>query len=328
MRETGLSTPDISALPRIALLFRCSLDHLFDMDCVYSDTPDTKQFEHIRSLRERKDYASLFSLELRRCESRRSDFSRLAELIRVAVRFSLYDHPELENLLPLVTYAERFCQDQDTLFNIFSAMVTLSARTGNPRFTDKAREYYDKLPHFRYGREIRAVEVLEGDELRQQLILNLQFYADCAECAARKLADFSDEPEDKIFYHQTAAGFMELLFCGHFGHFLDGHYLNNYHKMAWNYMRIGKREEAQRCIDHIFTALRRHMTAEGRHSYSPLFNPSSTPGAPSPHITAMQLLRRMERHPDLAVFREEISAFRKEYESHIEEIREDSGHAK
>ena len=34
--ERGLLSPDISLLPKIALLYQCSIDSLFDMDLIWS----------------------------------------------------------------------------------------------------------------------------------------------------------------------------------------------------------------------------------------------------------------------------------------------------
>ena len=58
--ERGLLSPDISLLPKIALLFKCSIDSLFDMDLVWSIEHRKEFGERIHALHEKKDCEGVY----------------------------------------------------------------------------------------------------------------------------------------------------------------------------------------------------------------------------------------------------------------------------
>ena len=89
-------------------------------------------------------------------------------------------------------------------------------------------------------------------------------------------------------------------------------------------MQLGNYEEAEACVDTILQRLRLHLSPESRANPAKLFQPGP-PGSESRFV--FPLLRRMERHPDLAPFREKITAFREEYETRIQEFKASNRHA-
>ena len=90
--------------------------------------------------------------------------------------------------------------------------------------------------------------------------------------------------------------------------------------MAWKHMQLGNEEAAKNCIDAIIRHLRTHLCEESRKDPSEFFE--ILPGIED--VTVPKLLRRMERHPDLAPFQERITAFREEYETGIQAFKKDN----
>ena len=66
--ERGLLSPDIALLPKIALLFKCSIDSLFDMDLVWSIEHRKEFGERIHALNEKKDWEGVYEAWIREIE--------------------------------------------------------------------------------------------------------------------------------------------------------------------------------------------------------------------------------------------------------------------
>ena len=58
--ERGLLSPNIALLPKIALLFKCSIDSLFDMELVWSIEHRKEFGEKIHALHEKKDWEGVY----------------------------------------------------------------------------------------------------------------------------------------------------------------------------------------------------------------------------------------------------------------------------
>ena len=321
--ERGLCAPDISLLPRIALLYNCTIDHLFGMDTIAaSRTP--MQDETLRSLMKSKNYSAMLNLLLTECEAHSNNFQFLCHTLHFASRHNLYDHPELPRILPLIAHCENHCADQDLFHTILSYGLTLSAKSNIPTLHAKTLEFYHMLPNQFAARERFVLFVMQGDELKQNILQNVWFYFEEAFKFLHHMAENAETIEEQMRLHRQRADIYETLSEGKYCGIFDGLYLNSYHKLAWKNMQLGNYEEAEACVDTILQRLRLHLSPESRANPAKLFQPGP-PGSESRFV--FPLLRRMERHPDLAPFRKKIKAFREEYESGIQEFKEGNPNA-
>lgn len=321
--ERGLRAPDISLLPRIALLYNCTIDHLFGMDTIAaSRTP--MQEETLRSLMKSENYSAMLNLLLTECEAHSNNFQFLCHTLHFASRHNLYDHPELPRILPLIAHCENHCADQDLFHTILSYGLILSGQSSIPTLHAKTLEFYHKLPNQFAARERFVLFVMQGDELKQNILQNVWSYFEDAFKFLHHLAENAETIEEQMHLHQQRADIYEILSEGKYCGLFDGFYLNSYHKLAWKNMQLGNYEEAEACVDTILQRLRLHLSPESRANPAALFQPCP-PGIESK--SALPLLRRMERHPDLAPFRKKIKAFREEYESGIQEFKEGNPNA-
>ena len=317
--ERGLCSPDVNLLPRIALLYNCSLDRLFGLDTAVVPN-STAQAVEVRRLEAAGDYGGIFSLYLRECEGNRDDFHRFLQLLRFADMHNLFDHPNLPQILPLFYYCERYCPDADLLNQITAVCLVLAGKSSNPILHNKAREFHQRLPCLLSARERYDRYVMQGAELRQKMHKNLLYGFDTAFGFLHHMAENAETTEEQIRLHNILCKTYETLSEGKFCGIFDGMFLNSYHKMAWKHMQLGQRKEAEACVNTIIQRLRQHLSTEARNRASDLF--CANPEAAA--IPALQLLHRMERHPDLAPFREKIKAFREEYESGMQAFKKDN----
>ena len=320
--ERGLCTPDISLLPRIALFYDCTIDHLFDMNMSSRPIFSAKD-EAVQKLLDSGDFGSVFIIYLDHCEAHRDDFHFLLHMFRFATQYHLFDHPEMPRILPLVDYCERYCSDTDLLYRVIGDALLIAAKSSIPLLHNKAQAYFQRLPSQRFSRERYIPFMFEGTERTSELKYNVSYHFDLALNFLHFLAEDAKDINDQIYLQHILAEVYELLsegkYCGEY----DGVFLNSYHKMAWKNMQLGNEKAAQDCIDTIIGHLRLHLDKESRNDPSAFFNITKW----KEDARALRLLHRMERHPDLAPFREKIKAFREEYESGIQEFKEGNPNA-
>ena len=59
--ERGLVQPDLSVLPKLAILFRCSIDSLFDMELTWGEEHRKEFYERYNLLHKNKEYETEWS---------------------------------------------------------------------------------------------------------------------------------------------------------------------------------------------------------------------------------------------------------------------------
>ena len=79
--ERGLLFPDITLLPKIALLFKCSIDSLFDMDQVWSIEHRKEFGEKIHALHEKKDWNGVYQAWIREIELNPDHYGNYADVM-------------------------------------------------------------------------------------------------------------------------------------------------------------------------------------------------------------------------------------------------------
>ena len=315
--ERGLLCPDISLLPKIALLFKCSIDFLFDMDLVWS-IEHRKEFEkEIHALYEKKDWEGVYRAWIWEIELNPDHYGNYADVMLHVYRKKLYDKDRVEKMISLAEHAEKCCTDDDKRNEIYRIMLQLCSESKDPAIREKGKHYYKRLPSLRHSREVYAKFVMEDEEYRSQVLKNIIYTIDLAECSVRQLI-LPDMPlEEKLFYYQKAATLLETVLDGKYGGFYDPPLLSDYAEISKIYSQLGQTDMAEEYINRILAALEKHMIeAEKENKSQILYSTSLHKSAPTEKL-CKALLQNMISAPELEGFKIKIADLLKKYEEYI-----------
>ncbi len=319
--ERGLLSPDISLLPKIALLFKCSIDSLFDMDLAWS-IEHRKEFQaKIQKLHEKKDWEGVYQAWIREIELNPDHYGNYADVMLHVYRKKLYDKDHIVKMISLAEHAEKCCTDDDKRNEIYRIMLQLCSESNDPAIKEKGKYYYKKLPSLRHSREVYAKFVMDGDEYRTQILKNIIYEIDRTECCVRQLILPDMPPEEKLFYYQKAAALYEIVLDGKYSGFYDPPLLYNYCEIASIYVQLGQMDMAKKYINRIFEALERHMTASPEENKSKLLYSTTLRNAVPTEQICKKLLQDMLSIPELEQFKDEILSIQKRYDKYISDRR-------
>ena len=246
--ERGLLFPDIMILPKIAVLYNCSIDSIFDMESSWNIEHRSEFENKIRELHSKKDYEGAYRAWIREIDLKPDNFSNYFDVMLLVFRKKMFDDEHVKKMLLLAEYAEKYCTDIDTKNEIFSKMIPICASSKNPKIKEKALLYYNKLPMFRHSREKQSIFVFDGEEYDLQAKKNIINMVDTIECTVRSFKDKTDSLEKKLFYYKKAAAFYEIVLDGKFGGFYDVPLVSDYANIASIMMKLGREEEASNYI--------------------------------------------------------------------------------
>lgn len=305
--ERGLLSPDISLLPKIALLFRCSIDSLFDMDLTWSIEHRNEFGAKIHELNAKKDWEGVYRAWMQEIEVNPDYYGNYADVMLHVYRKKLYDKDRVKQMISLADHAEKYCTNDDMRNEIYRIMLQLCSESDDPKIKEKGRYYYKKLPSLRHSREVYARFVMEGEEYRAQMLKNIIYMIDGTECCVRQLILPDMSLEEKLFYYQKAAALYETVLDGTYAGCYDPPLLSNYCKIAEIYMKLGQEEKAADYIYRILEALERHVTEFQKENRSKLLYATVIPNAVPTEQICKKLLQNMLNIPELEVFKEDIS---------------------
>lgn len=303
--ERGLLSPDISLLPKIALLYQCSIDSLFDMDLIWS-LEHRREFEvRIHELHIQKDWEAIYQAWIQEIELNPDTYKNYSDVMLHVFRRKLYDKAHIEKLISLADHAEKCCTDDDIRNEIFRLMLQICSEADDPEIKDKGRYYYKKLPLLRHSREVYAKYVMDGDEYREQIQKNLIYLIDLAECSVRQLILPDMPPEETLFYYEKAAALYETVLDGKYGGFYDPALLADYYEILKCCILLDDAEKMTETVRRILITAKRHITAE-KDKRSPLLLNASYPNAVPAEVHCRALLEKLLELPALKPYYDEI----------------------
>lgn len=306
--ERGLLCPDISLLPKIALLFRCSIDYLFDMESAWGIEHRREFMENIRQLYANKDYDGIYKAWLVEIELNPDNYSNYTDLMLFVIRNKRFDDECITKMLSLAEHAEKCCTDDDIRNEINRLMIAICSSSCDPKINKKAIAFYNKLPMLRHSREVYAGYVLDGEELRDQIKKNIAYLVDLAECSVRQLIPEGAGASEKLFYYKKAAVFYEILLDGKFGGFYDVPLLCNYKEIASLLCELGESYEARLYVERIFNMIKRHISQNAEKDISELLYSAFRENSADPIINCEKILNSMKKDKNLAAFYEDVDA--------------------
>lgn len=304
--ERGLLSPDISLLPKIALLFRCSIDYLFDMDSAWG-IEHRREFESkIHELYAKNDTEGIYRAWMVEIELNPDNYSNYTDVMLFVTRKKLFDDERVLKMLSLAEHAEKCCTDDDIRNEINRLMIAICSSSGNPKIKRKALSYYNKLPLLRHSREVYAMYVMDGDEYRKQIKKNIVYLIDLAECSIRQLTPPEANSSEKLYYYKKAASLYEVLLDGKYGGFYDIPLICNYKEIASLLMMLGETDEAGKYVEKIFIILERHISEKDKTDISALIHDTAAPSGVGIEKNCLKVLENMRDDRNLAEFRESV----------------------
>ncbi len=257
--ERGLLAPDIMLLPKIAVLYRCSIDSIFDMESSW-DTERKKAFsENIKALEANKDYEGLYRAYLAEIGLNPDQYEHYARVARIVVVGKLFDEEHFERLLLLAAHAEKYCPDADIKHEIYRNMIVISASMKTEKGKIHAERFYRKLPKLRDSREIYAQYVLEGEALQTQTKRNIMRLTSLLHWEMQTLLCEEMSSEEKLFYHQKNISLLETVLDGKYGGYFDGILLWHYEIMINLFVKAGDDAKIRTCLESVINVFERHL---------------------------------------------------------------------
>lgn len=315
--ERGLLSPDIALLPKIALLFKCSIDSMFDMESAWGDEHRRRFEAKIRELFVKKDYEGVYRTFLCKIELNPDNYTYYPDVMLHVLRKKMYNKDHVEKMISLADRAEKYCTDDDIRNEIYRVMIQICSESDDPTIKDKSKYYYKKLPKLRHSREIYAKLVMDGEEYRLQVKKNIIYLIDLAECAVRQLILPDMPPEEMLFYYKKAAALYETILDGKYAGFYDPPLLYDYYEIASIYVKLGKPEKARDYIDLILKALEKHMIETEKENKSRLLYSATLHNTVSSDELCKKLLQNMLKVPELEQFKDEILDIQKRFDEYV-----------
>ena len=316
--ERGLLSPDIYLLPKIAVLYKSSIDSLFDMELVWS-VEHRREFENkIRELHAKQDWDGVYHAWIREIELNPDHYGNYADVMLHVYCKKLYQKERVEKMISLAEHAEKCCTDDDKRNEIYRIMLQICAESKDSAIKKKGEYYYKKLPSLRHSREVYAKFVMEGEEYKEQILKNIIYIIDLAECSIRQLI-LPDMPlEEKLFYYQKAAELYEVVLDGKYAGFYDPALLSNYVRIAEIYVQLGYVKMAEEYVDRIIFSLEKHMIKSEKTNKSKLLYSTMFPNSVSTQQLCRNLLKNMLDSPELQQFKDKILDIQKRYDINFE----------
>lgn len=311
--ERGLLSPDISLLPKIALLFKCSIDSLFDMELSWGPE-HRREFEaQIHALHAQKDWEGVYRAWVREIELNPDYYVNYPDVMLHVLRKRLFGKEYIEKMISLADHAEKYCTNDDIRNEIFRIMLQLCSESKDPTIKEKGKYYYKKLPSLRHSREVYAKFVMDREEYHAQILQNIIYEIDRAECGVRQLITPDMPLEEKLFYYQKAAALYEVVLDSKYAGLYDTQLLSDYANIASIYVQLGNIEVAKKYINCIFEVLEKHMVEAERKNKSKLLYATTMPNSTSAEELCKNLLQNMLNSAELAQFQEKISKMLERY---------------
>jgi len=315
--ERGLLSPDIALLPKIALLFKCSIDSLFDMDLVWSIEHRKEFGERIHALHEKKDWEGVYQAWIREIELNPDHYGNYADVMLHVYRKKLYDKDRVEKMISLAEHAEKCCTDDDKRNEIYRIMLQLCSESKDPAIREKGKYYYKKLPSLRHSREVYAKFVMDGEEYRSQVLKNIIYTVDLAECSIRQMILPDMPPQEKLFYYQKAAALLETVLDGKYAGFYDPPIMSDYAEIAKIYVQLGQTDMAEEYINRIIATLEKHMIESEKENKSKILYSTMLQNAVPTEQICKKLLQSLISTPELEQFNDVTIPLLNKWEKHF-----------
>ncbi len=310
--ERGLLSPDISLLPKLAVLYKTSIDAMFDMEFYWDEQHLSDFRRQVRELMAQNDKEGIFELYMTEIERSPDRFFFYAELMTHVLRQKMFDDRHVGRLIRLSDYADRHCADDDIRNEIHRVMLQVCYFSENPTYRARVKAYYNRLSMLRHSREIYAKYVSEGEEYEKQLKQNIVYTVDIAECAVRQMIKPEMPPQEKLYYYQKAAGLYEVLLDDKFGGLYDIPLLCNYATIVKLYALLGQKDKVDVYAQRLLAMLERFRDPIKQNETSPFIPCTFPKHFKSPFDNCVKLLEEILNASAFDDYKEPLEALLRE----------------
>ena len=226
--ERGVLAPDIMLLPKIAILYHCSIDSLFSMESVWNENHQKEFLQRIKELKENGDYEGLCRAWIEEIELKPDAYHYYPRVIEVVLIYKFFDEDHFNRMILLAKYAEKNCSSPDILNEIYAKMVELCSKVSRPNSLELAKCFYAKLPKIGYHRERFAKFVMDEDQFLIQAKKNVEDLTMLlAQGIEQSIVSETSESEALASWEKVASLF-EVIHEGKYGGLSDVHLAHSY----------------------------------------------------------------------------------------------------
>jgi tetratricopeptide (TPR) repeat protein len=150
---------------------------------------------------------------------------------------------------------------------------------------------------------------MDGEEYRAQVLKNIIYTVDLAECSVRQLILPDMPPQEKLFYYQKAATLLETVLDGKYAGFYDPPLVSDYAEIAKIYVQLGETDKAEEYINRILAVFERHMMASEKENKSQILYSTTLRNAVPTEQICQKLLQNMLDTTEFEQFKDIISNF-------------------
>ena len=241
--ETGQSCPDIHLLPSLARAFGVSIDTLFGMDWMSSESEKeiVEQYERLRHSNRLEDALTLLEDALFRFPHSHTIMLYLSQTLR-AIR----PDQSAKAILLCETILHN-CRDDHIRYSAIQQLCYLYCANNE---YEKAKKIVQTLPKTPICQDLLLEQILTGAELGEQLDTNLEHFMFYIWLKLQKTAKARDllSDEEIIHAHQTAIQLYEMVYY-------DGNYGCFHQYLVTNYLGIAKVYARRKDAAHTLKAL-------------------------------------------------------------------------
>lgn len=258
--ERGISYPDITLLPKIAKMFRCSIDSLFNMQSYWDEEHEKELLEKLEKLRLEGKFEEVYLTCIEEIELNPDNFAFYPKLISVVYNNKMFDRAHVSRVLQTLSYAEKYCLDKNLLHELIIGALMICHNAEDKEQKKLAKVFYEKLPRLQYCREVRANFALYAEELCTQLCNNVLILLSFAHQGCTMLAQMDMPTEEKLYFQIKSANIFEIITDGKYGGALDAELLLSYKNIAISLITLGREKEAEEYMERIFALAERRIS--------------------------------------------------------------------
>lgn len=260
--ERGLVQPDLQMLPRLAILYHTSTDMLLGMNEMWEDADRRRFLVRLKETYYQKgDKEGTWNLLVGEATLHPDDYDLVIWLMLLAYRAQMCTPEKVKYLIMLTRKLESYCTEMGVLNGAYRYMTQVCSQCSDPDLRAAAKVFYEKIPSLRDSREVYAVCVLEGEQLREQDKQTLFRANDIAAVALRRLIPNDATDEQRLSWHERISELYHGMLGDDFAGFYEGQLLIAYAEIVLLCVKLGKRQRAEQVLDRLLYMIDRHVLA-------------------------------------------------------------------
>jgi transcriptional regulator with XRE-family HTH domain len=185
--ERGISYPDITLLPKIAKMFRCSIDSLFNMQSYWDEEHEKELLEKLEKLRLEGKFEEVYLTCIEEIELNPDNFAFYPKLISVVYNNKMFDRAHVSRVLQTLSYAEKYCLDKNLLHELIIGALMICHNAEDKEQKKLAKVFYEKLPRCNIAARFAQISLCTQRSFARSFVITCLFCSPLPIKAARCL---------------------------------------------------------------------------------------------------------------------------------------------